>query len=122
MTTSNAAPNSPTVCAAFSAGWLIAQLHGPILTRPVTAEAPLPTVRELGRADRVADPEFTSHTGDRPMPFAGLAPDLQHHPDRPLTQLIRILLRPTPRSTGCHSSILVSKAGSTRGYQAESFR
>jgi hypothetical protein len=54
MTTTNAAPNDPAVCAGFSAGWLIAQLHGPILTRPVTAEAPLPTVRELARADRVA--------------------------------------------------------------------
>jgi hypothetical protein len=40
--------------AAFSAGWLVAQLHGPILERPVVSESPLPTVNELGRPNRIA--------------------------------------------------------------------
>ena len=52
--TTTAPPADPAVNAGFSAGWLIAQLHGPILTRPVTASAALPTVRELARADRIA--------------------------------------------------------------------
>jgi hypothetical protein len=42
------------VAAAFSAGWLVAQLHGPILERPIVSESPLPTVNELGRPDRIA--------------------------------------------------------------------
>jgi len=46
--------------------------------------------------------------------------DVQHHPDRPLTQFDRILLRPPPRTTGCHISILVSKVRSLRGSQAGS--
>jgi len=53
--------------------------------------------------------------------ITALVVDHEDHPDRPLTQLVRILLRPTSRTCGCHSSILVSKVGSTRGYQAESF-
>jgi hypothetical protein len=40
--------------AAFSAGWLVAQIHGPILDRPVVSESPLPTVNELGRPNRIA--------------------------------------------------------------------
>lgn len=45
---------SSPATAAFSAGWLVAQLHGPILERPVVSESPLPTVNELGRPDRIA--------------------------------------------------------------------
>ena len=51
----------------------------------------------------------------------GFAADVQHHPDRSLTQLDRILLRPAPRTTGCHESILVSKVRRLGGSQADSF-
>ena len=43
----------PAVAAAFSAGWLVAQLHGPMQTAPLSGTAALPTARELCRADRV---------------------------------------------------------------------
>jgi hypothetical protein len=42
-------------------------------------------------------------TRDRAVLLAGLTPDLQHHPDRPLTQLVRILPRPPPRTCSCHA-------------------
>lgn len=45
-------PPSP-VAAAFRAGWLVAQLHGPILGGPLEATGPLPAVAQLGRAQRV---------------------------------------------------------------------
>jgi hypothetical protein len=49
-------PADTAVSAAFSAGWLIAQLYGPIMKRDDKADTrhPLPTVRELGRTDRIA--------------------------------------------------------------------
>ncbi len=53
MTNTTAATGDPTTCAAFSAGWTIAQLHGPILSRPNPSDVPLPTVRELARDDRI---------------------------------------------------------------------
>ncbi len=40
-------------CAVFSAGWLVSQLHGPILERQLNPKSPLPTVNELSRSDRV---------------------------------------------------------------------
>ncbi len=43
----------PAVCSAFSAGWLAAQLRGPILSQPPGASVPLPTINEMGRADRI---------------------------------------------------------------------
>lgn len=49
-----ASPNDQEVAlASFSTGWLISQLHGPILRRPENARGPLPTVNELSRNDRV---------------------------------------------------------------------
>jgi len=62
MSTSGPGPTAPGAitssasdgaAAAFAAGWLVAQLHGPILTRPVKSPSHLPTMNELGRADRV---------------------------------------------------------------------
>jgi len=52
MTATPATQADPAVCAAFSSGWVIAQLHGPILQRPLNPTEPLPTINELGRAQR----------------------------------------------------------------------
>ena len=46
--------DSKVVCAAFSAGWSISQLHGPILGKKGTAEtSDLPTINELSGDDRL---------------------------------------------------------------------
>jgi hypothetical protein len=50
---SPAAPTAPPLSAAFMAGWLMAQLHGPIADKEATTTHPLPTVNELGRTDRI---------------------------------------------------------------------
>ena len=48
-----AAQPDPVPRAAFSAGWLMAQLHGQTLKDRVDAKVPLPAFEELGRADLV---------------------------------------------------------------------
>lgn len=85
-----------------------------------------PTV-DLGLLDpatqRVrADPELLRDPTDHTRRVTTrLRADLQHHPQRPLAQLDRILLRPPPRTTGRHNSILDSEVGRLRGSQPIQF-
>ena len=66
-----------------------------------------------------ADAQLLGDTGHDPEGLPRVLPDLEHHPDRPLTQLDRVLRWPTSSSTG-HGSILTSKGWSLRGSQGAS--
>jgi hypothetical protein len=46
-------PADAVLTGAFTAGWTISQLHGPLLDRSPQATAPLPSVEELGRASAI---------------------------------------------------------------------
>jgi len=66
-----------------------------------------------GRRPGGPNTRFVGHPGDHPAALTALASDLWDHPDRPLTQLIRSLLRPPSRTTyGCHARSSFSKVKS----------